>query len=57
MKIGDLVKHWCDDLGLGLVVDIDLVSGYVEDFLDYKVHWPDGECGWYAIDRLQRVSK
>ena len=57
MKIGDLVKHWCDDLGLGLVVDIDLVSGYVEDFLDYKVVWPDGECGWYAIDRLQKVAK
>jgi hypothetical protein len=56
MKVGDLVRHWTYDLGLGLVVDIDLTSSCVEDFIDYKVHWPNGECGWYTFDRLEKAA-
>ena len=53
MKIGDLVKHWRCNHGLGLIIDTSVIG--LE--LNHKVQWPDGELGWYSTDRLQKVVK
>ena len=53
MKVGDLVKHWRSDHGLGLIID----TGVIGLELNHKVQWPDGELGWYSSDRLQKVAK
>ena len=55
MKIGTLVKHWREDLGLGLVVEtVDENKMYEAN---HKVLWPDGEWGWYTTCRLQKAAK
>ena len=56
MKIGDLVRHWTEDTGLGIVVEIDECSWKMFD-TNHKVIWPDGDWGWYRTDRLQKVIK
>ena len=56
MTVGDLVKHWTEDIGLGIVVEIDECSWKIFD-TNHKVVWPDGDWGWYRTDRLQKVTK
>ena len=52
MQVGDLVKHWRCDHGLGIITDTrDTGEG------SCKVSWPDGEWGWYTADRLEVVCK
>ena len=56
MKIGDLVKHWTEDIGIGIVMETEICDWKIFDS-QYKVHWPDGDWGWYRTDRLQKVTK
>ena len=55
MKVGDLVKHWTEDHGLGIVTEIDECSWKVFA-TNHKVLWPDGDWGWYTDDRLEVVK-
>ena len=62
MKVGDLVRHWRCDHGLGIIVAIVLpLTGHVhpkqETETNHKVVWPDGEYGWYTTCRLEKVAK
>ena len=62
MKVGDLVRHWRCDHGLGIIVATVLpLIGHVhpkqETETNHKVVWPDGEYGWYTTCRLQKVAK
>ena len=62
MQVGDLVRHWRCDHGLGIIVATVLpLTGHVhpkqETETNHNVVWPDGECGWYTTCRLQKVAK
>ena len=60
MKVGDLVRHWRCDHGLGIIVATALGKVLIpkeETETSHKVVWPDGEWGWYTTDRLQKVAK
>ena len=56
MQVGDLVKHWTEDIGIGIVMETEICDWKIFDS-QYKVHWPDGDWGWYTTDRLQKVTK
>ena len=61
MQVGDLVRHWRCDYGLGIVIEKYIYKGNgsttISREANHKVLWPDGDCEWYTACRLERVTK